>query len=71
MKVVLTDRADYVELLDHNIKINQEILLCDKVSARPLNWGNLEEVSINMSTLVMKIKFVADQRSFKVLQTRR
>ena len=45
MKVVLTDRADYVDLLDHNIRLNQEILPSSQVSALPLNWGNLEEVS--------------------------
>ena len=45
IKVVLTDRADYVDLLDHNIRLNQEILPSSQVSALPLNWGNLEEVS--------------------------
>ena len=47
MKVVITDREDYVELLDHNIKLNEEILRCQNVSALPLDWGNLEQVETN------------------------
>ena len=44
-KVVLTDKAEFVPLLKHNIELNQEVLSCKNVSALPLTWGNIEEVS--------------------------
>ena len=67
MKVVITDREDYVELLDHNIKLNEEILRCQNVSALPLDWGNLEQVETDKAPVTEP--YIADQRSFEVLQT--
>ena len=72
MKVVITDREDYVELLDHNIKLNEEILRCQNVSALPLDWGNLEQVETNKAPddrYCDAEPYFADQRSFEGLQT--
>ena len=44
-QVVLTDKAEIVPLLEHNIKLNQDVLSCKHVSALPLTWGDIEEVS--------------------------
>ena len=69
---MITDREDYVELLDHNIKLNEEILRCQNVSALPLDWGNLEQVETNKAPddrYWDAEPYVADQRSFEVLQT--
>ena len=47
MKVVVTDKAEFVPLLEHNIELNQDVLSCSNVSALPLTWGSREEVSVS------------------------
>ena len=49
LQVVLTDQDEIVPLLEHNIKLNQDVLACENVSALPLTWGNIEEVSVAVS----------------------
>ena len=68
LQVVLTDQDEIVPLLEHNIKLNQDVLACENVSALPLTWGNIEEVSVAVwqcptSNIVL---FCSDQTSSQI-----
>ena len=47
---MVTDKAEFVPLLEHNIELNQDVLSSSNVSALPLTWGSREEVSVTQST---------------------
>eukprot|EP00092_Neocalanus_flemingeri_P104133 GFUD01133326.1.p1 GENE.GFUD01133326.1~~GFUD01133326.1.p1 ORF type:complete len:191 (+),score=43.17 GFUD01133326.1:47-619(+) len=44
-RVLLTDLADFVEFLDHNIELNEE-LFKNQISAQSLVWGDKDQESV-------------------------